>query len=205
MHSAIVGPVPRWEPDAVGRLQTAAFELFAEQGYERTTIAEITRRAGLAQRTFFNHFVDKREVLFGLSADLQRLIVDEIVACASTVQPLAAVVGAFQVAADTMFEQRRVAVVQRRAIIDANPELQERELAKRAALTDAIAAELLAKGLDAETAFLTAGVGMLVEEMAVRRWLHPAETRPLRELLAAASSSLSASLLTDGQTARSSS
>jgi AcrR family transcriptional regulator len=31
----------RWEPDAAGRLQRAAFELYAERGYEETTVAEI--------------------------------------------------------------------------------------------------------------------------------------------------------------------
>ena len=36
-------------PDAVGRLQAAALELFAEQGHERATVAEITKRAGLSE------------------------------------------------------------------------------------------------------------------------------------------------------------
>jgi AcrR family transcriptional regulator len=131
--------MPRWEPDAVGRLQAAAFDLFAEQGFERTTVAEITQRAGLTERTFFNHFADKREVLFGPVSELQREIVArEIASCPGTLAPLDAVVRGLQVAADTMFEARRDAVVRRREIIDANPELQERELARRAALADAL-------------------------------------------------------------------
>ena len=54
----------RWEPDARGRLAKAAMELYAEQGFEQTTVAEIAARAGLTERTFFRHFADKREVLF---------------------------------------------------------------------------------------------------------------------------------------------
>ena len=54
----------RWQPDAAGRLQQAALELYAERGYEQTTVAEISERAGLTERTFFRHFADKREVLF---------------------------------------------------------------------------------------------------------------------------------------------
>ena len=43
---------------------SAAIELFDEQGYEATTVAEIAERAGLTKRTFFRYFSDKREVLF---------------------------------------------------------------------------------------------------------------------------------------------
>ena len=54
----------RWEPDARGRLERAAMELYIERGFEQTTVTEIARRAGLTQRTFFRHYADKREVLF---------------------------------------------------------------------------------------------------------------------------------------------
>ncbi len=182
--------MPRWGPDGVERLQVAAFELFEEQGFDRTTVAEIAQRAGLTQRTFFNHFADKREVLFNLSSELQREIVREIAACADTVPPLDAVVRALQATADTMFEERRAAVMRRHAIIDANPELRERELSKRAALTDAIAATLHARGLDPESALLAAGAGMLVQQTAIQRWTQPAESRPLRELLSDAQHAL---------------
>ena len=190
--SGIIRVMPRWEPDGVGRLQAAAFELFAEQGFERTTVAEIARRAGLTRRTFFNHFADKREVLFGLGSEFQQEVVREIAAFADTVPPLDAVVRALQAASDTMFEGRRAAVTRRHEIIAANPELHERELSKRAALTDAIAAALRARGVDPETALLTAGAGMLVQQTATRRWTQPGEGRPLGELLPDALRSLRA-------------
>ena len=65
------GPVGRWEPDARGRLSMGALELFAEHGFEQTTVADIAERAGVTERTFFRHFADKREVLFMGSQDLQ--------------------------------------------------------------------------------------------------------------------------------------
>ena len=55
----------RWEPDARGRLEEAALELYAERGYDADDGREIAERAGLTERTFFRHFADKREVLFG--------------------------------------------------------------------------------------------------------------------------------------------
>lgn len=179
--------MPRWEPDAVGRLQAAAIDLFAEQGFERTTVAEIAERAGLTKRTFFNHFADKREVLFGPGPEHQREIVaTEIAACAETVPPIEAVLRGLHAAADTMFEQRRAAVTRRRQIIDANPELGERELAKRAALTDAIADALRARGVDPDTALLTARAGVLVQQTAMGTWTRATDDRPLREHLSAA-------------------
>ena len=58
-------PVSRWAPNARERLETAALDLFVENGYEKTTVAQIADRAGLNRATFFRHFAEKREVLFG--------------------------------------------------------------------------------------------------------------------------------------------
>ncbi|MBN9223482.1 MULTISPECIES: TetR/AcrR family transcriptional regulator [unclassified Microbacterium] len=43
----------------------AACELFLEQGYERTTVAEIALRAGVGRSSFFNYFGSKADVLWG--------------------------------------------------------------------------------------------------------------------------------------------
>ena len=51
----------RWKPDARGRLEKAALELYNDQGFDATTVAEIAGRAGLTERTFYRHFADKRE------------------------------------------------------------------------------------------------------------------------------------------------
>src|ERR687887_2903461 len=68
----------RWEPNARGRLAQAALTLYAEQGFEQTTVAEIAARAGLTEATFFRHFADKREVLFYGSGALRDLIVSTL-------------------------------------------------------------------------------------------------------------------------------
>jgi len=175
--------MPRWKPDAPERLQTAALELFDAQGFERTTVAEIVQRAELTQRTFFNHFADKREVLFGMSSELQREIVREIEAGDDTLPPLDVVVRALEVVGDRMFETRRAVVARRHAVIAANPELLERELGKNAALTEAIADALHARCGDPETAFLAAGAAMLAQQAAFRQWTRPGETRTLSELM----------------------
>ena len=68
----------RWEPDARGRLERAALELFVERGFEQATVTDIARRAGLAQRTFFRHFADKREVLFSGASTQQEYLVSAV-------------------------------------------------------------------------------------------------------------------------------
>lgn len=45
------------------RLYDAALALFRQQGYEQTTVDQITRQAGLAKGTFFNYFSTKDAVL----------------------------------------------------------------------------------------------------------------------------------------------
>ncbi len=185
--------MPRWEPNAVGRLQEAALELFEQQGLERTTVAEIARRAGLTERTFFNHFVTKTEVLFGPRSERhQQVVIHEIATSADTLPPLDAVVHGLQAAADELFEGLRAASTRRRKIIDAHPALQERQDGKRAALTAAVAAALRDRGLDPETALLAARAGVLIEQIAEERWTQPTEGRPLRTLLSDALVSLRA-------------
>src|SRR3954447_26650578 len=111
----------RWQPDARGRLAEAALGLYAEQGYEATTVAEIAERAGLTERTFFRYFADKREVLFSGSAELQQRLVDAVLAAPADAAPLAAVAAAL----DTIgagFDAHRDGSQQRQAVIAANDE-----------------------------------------------------------------------------------
>jgi AcrR family transcriptional regulator len=51
-------------PSTRGKLVEAAFALFDEQGYDKTTIDEIASRASVGRTTFFRHFRDKEAVVF---------------------------------------------------------------------------------------------------------------------------------------------
>src|SRR3954453_7501160 len=117
----------RWEPDSQGRLQQAALALYSERGFEQTTVAQIAERAGLTERTFFRHFVDKREVLFWGQAMLQELVVNTIGSQPELAAPITLVVAAFDAMAATFPQERRELLRQRQAVIAANAELQERE------------------------------------------------------------------------------
>src|ERR1700728_844825 len=82
--------MPRWQPDAEGRLTKAAITLFDEQGYDATTVAEIAEAAALTKRTFFRYFSDKREVLFNGSRELQDRWIGGIEAAPPDAPPSAA-------------------------------------------------------------------------------------------------------------------
>ena len=98
--------MPRWRPDAVERLQTAALELFDEQGFERTTVAEIVQRAGLTQRTFFNHFATRNDMMRALAEE--RLLNLRDVVFDRENEPIPArLIGLFDGIAATMFAVER--------------------------------------------------------------------------------------------------
>ncbi|MBU9763575.1 TetR family transcriptional regulator [Mycobacterium sp. TNTM28] len=160
----------RWEPNARGRLEQAALELYAERGFDQTTVADIAQRAGLTERTYFRHFADKREVLFSGQDALTELLAHTIEQAPAGVAPLA-VVGRALSAFGAVLDGRRDHARRRQDIVDANPSLQERELIKLALLTDAMAHALVRRGVAAPAAHLAAEVGMAVFKVAFERWV----------------------------------
>ncbi|MGF2948165.1 TetR/AcrR family transcriptional regulator [Microbacterium alcoholitolerans] len=57
-------------------LAEAACELFLEQGYDATSVADITRRAGVSRSSFFNYFSSKSDVIWsGLDARIDSALV----------------------------------------------------------------------------------------------------------------------------------
>ncbi len=172
----------RWEPDARGRLEKAALDLYGERGFENTTVAEIAARAGLTERTFFRHYADKREVLFGGAGRLQELLVTSVAGAPATAPPIEAVAIGLIGAAE-LLEERRAFAIQRYVVIAANPELQERELIKLAALASALAVALRRRGVDEPTASLAAEAGIAVFKVAFERWIDDHDGRDLPRLV----------------------
>lgn len=176
------GSMSRWEPNARGRLEQAALDLFIERGFDQTTVTEIAERAGLTERTFFRYFADKREVLFWGQERLRELYVRTIAAAPEGAAPIDAVAAALE-AAVPVFHQRRALVRQRQAVIAATPDLQERELLKSATLADAMAAALRQRGVPDPTARLAADAGSLAFHSAFIRWASAPEAHDLSLLI----------------------
>jgi AcrR family transcriptional regulator len=164
------GLVARWQPDASQRLVLAALDLFADRGYENTTVIEIAERAGLTKSTFFRHFRDKREVLFG-GDRMARLLAEGIAAAPATATPLEAIGHALDAAGSQAFTpDLRQSSARRRAVIAANPELQEREALKALELIAAMTGSLTRRGVPELTARVAADLGALAMKIAYDRW-----------------------------------
>jgi AcrR family transcriptional regulator len=144
--------------------------LYAEQGFEQTTVAEIAARAGLTERTFFRHFADKREVLFYGMEMLRDLLVRAVAAAPASATAMDAVGAAFE-AAGSVLQENPERVRLRDAIVSANAELRERELIKLAALATAVAGALRDRGIPEPAASLAAETGAAVFKVAFARWV----------------------------------
>jgi AcrR family transcriptional regulator len=176
----MIRPVARWEPNARGRLAQAALELFAERGFEETTVEDIAGRAGLTKRTFFRHFSDKREVLFDGGEEFTARFVEGVAGAPASAPPLAAVTLTLERVAG-WFRDRREFARRRQAVIAANPELQERELVKLASVAAALAAALRERGVEEPRASVLAETGVAVFRVAFERWV--TSDRDLTELI----------------------
>jgi AcrR family transcriptional regulator len=157
-------------------------QLYIERGFEQTTVAEIAQRAGLTGRTFFRYFADKREVLFGGSAELQKELVNALRSAPDSASPMQAVRAALDAAAELLGQGREYSQ-QRQLVIDANPELRERELIKLASLSAALADGLRRRGVTEPDASLAAEAGIVVLRVGFDRWVSEPHTGELRDIM----------------------
>jgi AcrR family transcriptional regulator len=181
-HIAYHVPVARWEPNTRERLVRAAVELFAEQGYDATTVSEIAERAGgLSKMTFFRHFSDKREVLFAGQDTMGQLLADAVAAAPGPATPLQAVAAGLDAMAARHPNDRREFAVRLRAVIVGNAELLERAAFKRFALTQAATAALEKRGVSDLTAGLAAELGIRAYYRAYEQWADSASEQTLTD------------------------
>jgi AcrR family transcriptional regulator len=188
----------RWEPDARGRLERAAMELYRERGFDQTTVAQIAERAGLTERTFFRHFADKREILFRGGTELQELVVGAVASAPHSATPLQAAAAGIEAAGALLEEHRgRRFARQRQRIISASPELRERELHKLAALAAGVAGALRERGVGDPGASVLGELAIAIFRISFERWVAEISGPDLIELMRRALTELQA--LTAGE------
>lgn len=148
----------------------AAVDLFAEHGYDTTTVAQIAERAGVTKSTFFRHFPDKRELLVAGQDALSTLLAEGITEAPATATPLEAVAAGLERAADTMGPMNRELAPRLKAAIAASTELQERDTLKSVGLGRAMTEALLNRGTPAPIAHLAAELGLLAFKQGFESW-----------------------------------
>jgi AcrR family transcriptional regulator len=160
----------RWEPGARERLVLAAVDLFQEQGYDETTVAQIAERAGVTRSTFFRHFPDKREVLVAGQAVLSALLAEGIREAPAEATPLDAVAQGLRRAAEAYGPMSREIAPRVEAVIAASEELRQRSAQKSVGLAAAMEAALIDRGASEVVARLAAELGVLAHHRAFVRW-----------------------------------
>ena len=161
----------RWEPGARERMVLAAADLFAEQGYDATTVAQIAERAGVTKSTFFRHFPDKRELLVAGQEVLSRLLAEGIAEAAEAASPLEAVAAGLERASNAMGPVNRELGPRLKAAIAASAELQERDALKSVGLAAAMTNALKARGVPDPIAHLACEVRVLAFKRGYSEWL----------------------------------
>jgi AcrR family transcriptional regulator len=151
------------------RLQQAALDLYQERGYHVTTAAEIAAKAGVTERTFFRHFSDKRDVLFGGDTVLSDALTSAIRGASAEFGPWETLFRAFR-SAEYLFIENRSFAEPRQRLIESTPALQERALDKTRLLIAALVSALRERGVPEHVAMLVAQLGMAALSHAVRRW-----------------------------------
>jgi AcrR family transcriptional regulator len=178
----------------------AAVDLFTEQGYDATTVAQIAERAGVTKSTFFRHFSDKRELLVAGQEVLSRLLAEGIAEAPQTASPLEAVAAGLERASAAIGPMNRELGPRLKAAIAASAELQERDALKSVGLAAAMTSALQARGVPDPIAHLAGEMGVLAFKRGYSQWLeadHDAEgglahyTATALQDLRAASASLS--------------
>jgi AcrR family transcriptional regulator len=167
--------MPR-DPEKVRhRLQEAALKLYQTRGYEDTTAADIAAEAGVTQRTFFRHFPDKREVLFGGEDEFISTLTNAVKNVPHGLGPLEALVCAFP-SVEPLFIRNRAFTEPRRHIIAAHPALQERAQTKSRVVVSALVKAFQQRSVPERAASLAAQVGMAVLSQAVAAWFENGST-----------------------------
>jgi AcrR family transcriptional regulator len=165
------GRVGRPKASSKETLAEAACELFLEQGFEATSIADITTRAGVSRSSFFNYFGSKSDILWaGLDERLDaldaRLTAEDDTDAASAVR--AAVL---EVATGFAPDSLALAVVNATAM-GLDGELEREASIRRARIARSVASRLSRGGADrlhAEVAGAAWGGAVLA---AVDAWAH---------------------------------
>ncbi|MGW7404198.1 TetR/AcrR family transcriptional regulator [Streptomyces sp. NPDC054833] len=114
---------------AVQAILDTALRLFAEQGYEQTTIAQIAREAGISQRSLFRYFGTKEDLVCGDQEALGELLKQTVERQPAEVSPWDALRAGFEVVLTANHTPERVLELSR--LIFATPSLRARYVEKR--------------------------------------------------------------------------
>jgi AcrR family transcriptional regulator len=127
----------------------AAAELFAERGFEAVSVMEIARRAGVVEKTVFNHFPMKEGLVFEADPPMREALLDAVRRRPAG-ESVSAAAGSFVVGAVSLLGSPEAAtgVAEMARVIRGSRTLQVREREILGELTNALA-DLIAEETEA--------------------------------------------------------
>ena len=168
---AVTAPVAAGRPRASSRevLAEAACELFLEQGYEATTIAEITRRAGVSRSRIFNYFSSKGDLLWS-SLDAQIVMLEAALRDDETADATATLTRSIDALGHALAPDSLVLALANATAMGIDDEL-ERESARRLlTIATAVSARLVRGGVDSLVADVVGAAYGGAVIAALRMW-----------------------------------
>ena len=170
------------------RPEHVAIDLFERDGFDKTTIKQISAAAGLAPRTFFSYFVSKDDLVLGDYAERLGRILEALERQPITMPAWDALRASFAVvASDYATEVDRL--IRRFRIMSATPSVYARSLQLQAGWEHTLAAHLAARldaGPDDPRPRLLAATALAVMRASLQHWLTTGQTQPLPTLVQAA-------------------
>ncbi len=165
-------------------VQTEALRLFAEKGYEQTTIDDIAHAAAMSPRTFFRYFPSKEDVVLWDEYDERKL--GELWVTPAVGDPLLQVVSIFRETLTGLYAHDRERLLARVRLSFEVPQIRARFLDAQITAIGPFYAELLTLlGLDQDDLRLRVNLAALFAAVivAVERWQHDDGREDLIELL----------------------
>jgi AcrR family transcriptional regulator len=154
-------------------LSDAAFRLFAERGFDETTIEDIVEQVEVSPRTFFRYFDSKEDVVIGFFDDLGLELRAMLAGRPSDEPSFTALRAALRTLID-LYEERQDRVVAAKRLAHETPSIRARLLDKHARWENGVTEELVTRSGGAPSLEpqmrLLAAVALAAFSTAVSGW-----------------------------------
>jgi AcrR family transcriptional regulator len=179
-------------------LEQAALRLFAEKGYESTTVEDIAEAADVAVRTFFRYFSSKLDVLFGDVVTDRVTRLRTVLASRPRNEPVIDSIRHIMSALELASPEEQAPILARFELMRQQPSLTTRYLdlinSMRLVIVEFVAARTGTDPRKDMYPLLLAGALSSSWDVALTLWVASGGRRSLRELLEEAFAVLSAGL-----------
>ncbi|RCG31328.1 TetR family transcriptional regulator [Sphaerisporangium album] len=165
-------------------IQEHAMRLFAEQGYDATTIEQIAEAAEVSPSTFFRYFPTKEDVV--IQDDYDPMIAEAYLRQPASLSPLEAVRRAMSEVFAEIFAEDEQTILRRIQLIWSIPALRSRQVEGRMAgmaMLTAVTAERTGRSADDLEVRVFAGAVVGAWIVAVERWIELEGATPLAALM----------------------